>query len=168
MLGRHDGEWCNGNTNDSDSFILGSNPSSPATCLHGQAVKTSPSHGENWGSSPHGGVKATAYAVAFLFEDLCWMKLTGARFRLHGRDGREAFFPFGGFGLSCHSDGSNALFLLHVSEERVEAADFAFRSVCSGSAALSVLLMWEEVAETANCGKSTAVSALCVRRMYRN
>ena len=130
--------------------------------------KTSPSHGENWGSSPHGGVKATAYAVAFLFEDLCWMKLTGARFRLHGRDEREAFFPFGGFGLSCHSDGSNAIFLLHVSEERVEAADFAFRSVCSGNAALSVLLMWEEVAETANCGKSTAVSALCVRRMYRN
>ena len=24
-------EWCNGNTNDSDSFILGSNPSSAAT-----------------------------------------------------------------------------------------------------------------------------------------
>lgn len=34
--GRHNGmdyiaEWCNGNTNDSDSFILGSNPSSAAT-----------------------------------------------------------------------------------------------------------------------------------------
>ena len=96
------------------------------------------------------------------------MKPAEACVRLHGRDGREAFFPFGGFGLSCHSDGSNALFPLHVSEERVEAADFAFRSVCSGSAALSMLLMWEEVAETANCGKSTAVSALCVRRMYRN
>ena len=27
-------------------------------CLHGQAVKTSPSHGENWGSSPHGAAKA--------------------------------------------------------------------------------------------------------------
>ena len=32
----HDAEWCNGNTNDSDSFILGSNPSSAATCLHSQ------------------------------------------------------------------------------------------------------------------------------------
>ena len=35
-----------------------SNPSSAAICLHGQAVKTSPSHGENWGSSPHGGAIA--------------------------------------------------------------------------------------------------------------
>ena len=26
--------------------------------LHGQAVKTSPSHGENWGSSPHGGARS--------------------------------------------------------------------------------------------------------------
>lgn len=26
----NDAEWCNGNTNDSDSFILGSNPSSAA------------------------------------------------------------------------------------------------------------------------------------------
>ena len=26
----HIAEWCNGNTNDSDSFILGSNPSSAA------------------------------------------------------------------------------------------------------------------------------------------
>ena len=49
-------ELCNGSTHDSDSCCLGSNPSSAAsTSLHGQAVKTSPSHGENWGSSPHGG-----------------------------------------------------------------------------------------------------------------
>ena len=48
-------EWCNGSTYDSDSYCLGSNPSSAAISLHGQAVKTSPSHGENWGSSPHGG-----------------------------------------------------------------------------------------------------------------
>ena len=48
-------ELCNGSTYDSDSYCLGSNPSSAAICLHGQAVKTSPSHGENWGSSPHGG-----------------------------------------------------------------------------------------------------------------
>ena len=26
---------------------------------HGQAVKTSPSHGENWGSIPHGATKKT-------------------------------------------------------------------------------------------------------------
>ena len=50
-------ELCNGSTYDSDSYCLGSNPSSAAICLHGQAVKTSPSHGENWGSSPHGGAK---------------------------------------------------------------------------------------------------------------
>ena len=48
-------ELCNGSTYDSDSYCLGSNPSSAAIRLHGQAVKTSPSHGENWGSSPHGG-----------------------------------------------------------------------------------------------------------------
>ena len=49
-------ELCNGSTHDSDSCCLGSNPSSAASIsLHGQAVKTSPSHGENWGSSPHGG-----------------------------------------------------------------------------------------------------------------
>ena len=29
-------------------------------CLHGQAVKTSPSHGENWGSSPHGGAELSS------------------------------------------------------------------------------------------------------------
>ena len=33
---KHLAEWCNGNTNDSDSFILGSNPSSAAICLHSQ------------------------------------------------------------------------------------------------------------------------------------
>src|SRR3954451_22566730 len=27
------GEWCNGSTTDSDSVCLGSNPSSPATCI---------------------------------------------------------------------------------------------------------------------------------------
>ncbi len=27
------GEWCNGSTYDSDSYCLGSNPSSPALCL---------------------------------------------------------------------------------------------------------------------------------------
>ena len=49
-------ELCKGSTNDSDSFSPGSNPGSAASiCRHGQAVKTSPSHGENRGSSPRGG-----------------------------------------------------------------------------------------------------------------
>ena len=46
-------ELCNGSTYDSDSYCLGSNPSSPAR-LHGQAVKTSPSQGEIRGSIPLG------------------------------------------------------------------------------------------------------------------
>ena len=29
-----DGEWCNGSTYDSDSYCQGSNPCSPAICLH--------------------------------------------------------------------------------------------------------------------------------------
>ena len=33
-----------------------------SVCLHGQAVKTSPSHGGIWGSIPHGGTK---YGAAF-------------------------------------------------------------------------------------------------------
>ena len=51
-----DGELCNGSTYDSDSYCLGSNPSSPAR-LHGQAVKTSPSQGEIRGSIPLGATK---------------------------------------------------------------------------------------------------------------
>ena len=51
------GELCNGSTYDSDSYCLGSNPSSPAISLHGQAVKTSPSQGEIRGSIPLGGAK---------------------------------------------------------------------------------------------------------------
>ena len=49
------GELCNGSTYDSDSYCLGSNPSSPAICLHGQAVKTLPSQGKIMGSIPIGG-----------------------------------------------------------------------------------------------------------------
>ena len=49
------GELCNGSTYDSDSYCLGSNPSSPASCLHGQAVKTLPSQGKIMGSIPIGG-----------------------------------------------------------------------------------------------------------------
>ena len=50
-----DGELCNGSTYDSDSYCLGSNPSSPAISLHGQAVKTLPSQGRIMGSIPIGG-----------------------------------------------------------------------------------------------------------------
>ena len=52
-------ELCNGSTYDSDSYCLGSNPSSPAISLHGQAVKTSPSQGEIRGSIPLGGARST-------------------------------------------------------------------------------------------------------------
>ena len=51
---KRNGELCNGSTYDSDSYCLGSNPSSPAKWLHGQAVKTSPSQGEIRGSIPLG------------------------------------------------------------------------------------------------------------------
>ena len=51
---KRNGELCNGSTYDSDSYCLGSNPSSPAISLHGQAVKTSPSQGEIRGSIPLG------------------------------------------------------------------------------------------------------------------
>ncbi len=49
-------EWCNGSTYDSDSYCLGSNPSSAANiCPHGQVVKIPPSHGGDRGSNPLGG-----------------------------------------------------------------------------------------------------------------
>ena len=34
--------------------------------LHGQAVKTSPSHGGIWGSIPHGGAKNNRYQTGYL------------------------------------------------------------------------------------------------------
>ena len=65
------GELCNGSTYDSDSYCLGSNPSSPAIWLHGQAVKTSPSQGENRGSIPLGAAIRKAFncneLMAFFF-----------------------------------------------------------------------------------------------------
>ena len=62
------GELCNGSTYDSDSYCLGSNPSSPAICLHGQAVKTLPSQGKIMGSIPIGGAKRPiASAIGFFF-----------------------------------------------------------------------------------------------------
>ena len=62
------GELCNGSTYDSDSYCLGSNPSSPAICLHGQAVKTLPSQGKIMGSIPIGGAKRPiAFAIGFFF-----------------------------------------------------------------------------------------------------
>ena len=65
-LAVYDAEWCNGSTYDSDSYCLGSNPSSAANGLacqkkrgHMQApmvkrFKTPPSHGGNRGSNPLG------------------------------------------------------------------------------------------------------------------
>ena len=62
------GELCNGSTYDSDSYCLGSNPSSPAIRLHGQAVKTLPSQGKIMGSIPIGGAKKPiAFAIGFFF-----------------------------------------------------------------------------------------------------
>ena len=62
------GELCNGSTYDSDSYCLGSNPSSPAICLHGQAVKTLPSQGKIMGSIPIGGAtKQNVFVLFFLF-----------------------------------------------------------------------------------------------------
>ena len=59
LLQKNVAELCNGSTYDSDSYCLGSNPSSPAR-LHGQAVKTSPSQGEIRGSIPLGATSAKA------------------------------------------------------------------------------------------------------------
>ena len=38
LAAKADGEWCNGSTYDSDSYCLGSNPSSPAFFIHGSVV----------------------------------------------------------------------------------------------------------------------------------
>ena len=68
QLQLHIGELCNGSTYDSDSYCLGSNPSSPAISLHGQAVKTLPSQGKIMGSIPIGGAKRPiAEAIGFFF-----------------------------------------------------------------------------------------------------
>ena len=61
------GELCNGSTYDSDSYCLGSNPSSPAIRLHGQAVKTLPSQGKIMGSIPIGGATKQNDCVLFFF-----------------------------------------------------------------------------------------------------
>ena len=61
------GELCNGSTYDSDSYCLGSNPSSPAISLHGQAVKTLPSQGKIMGSIPIGGAKGHSKSCGFLY-----------------------------------------------------------------------------------------------------
>ena len=68
QLQLHIGELCNGSTYDSDSYCLGSNPSSPAISLHGQAVKTLPSQGKIMGSIPIGGAtKQNVFVLFFLF-----------------------------------------------------------------------------------------------------
>ena len=61
------GELCNGSTYDSDSYCLGSNPSSPAIRLHGQAVKTLPSQGKIMGSIPIGGATKQNDCVLFFY-----------------------------------------------------------------------------------------------------
>ena len=67
QLQLHIGELCNGSTYDSDSYCLGSNPSSPAISLHGQAVKTLPSQGKIMGSIPIGGAtKQNVFVLFFL------------------------------------------------------------------------------------------------------
>lgn len=43
---------CNGSTYDSDSYCLGSNPSTTAICPYSLAVRTLPSHGRIRGSIP--------------------------------------------------------------------------------------------------------------------
>ena len=67
QLQLHIGELCNGSTYDSDSYCLGSNPSSPAIRLHGQAVKTLPSQGKIMGSIPIGGATKQNDCVLFFF-----------------------------------------------------------------------------------------------------
>ena len=67
QLQLHIGELCNGSTYDSDSYCLGSNPSSPAISLHGQAVKTLPSQGKIMGSIPIGGAKFTIRCCGWFF-----------------------------------------------------------------------------------------------------
>ena len=74
QLQLHIGELCNGSTYDSDSYCLGSNPSSPAISLHGQAVKTLPSQGKIMGSIPIGG--ATKQNVFVLFFCSVFFKLS--------------------------------------------------------------------------------------------
>ena len=88
-------ELCNGSTHDSDSCCLGSNPSSAASIsLHGQAVKTSPSHGENWGSSPHGGTnhvdEANAPSTFFCVFHTETPTLGAGVFCLRARNARES------------------------------------------------------------------------------
>ena len=65
------GELCNGSTYDSDSYCLGSNPSSPAICLHGQAVKTLPSQGKIRGSIPLGGATSHDESRGFFLFLFC-------------------------------------------------------------------------------------------------
>ena len=86
------GELCNGSTYDSDSYCLGSNPSSPAIRLHGQAVKTLPSQGKIMGSIPIGG--ATKQNDCVLFFYLLKNRFSAfAAFALFERDA-PCFFTF--------------------------------------------------------------------------
>ena len=81
QLQLHIGELCNGSTYDSDSYCLGSNPSSPAISLHGQAVKTLPSQGKIMGSIPIGGAtKQNVFVLFFLFR---FFKLCFPPFRFY-------------------------------------------------------------------------------------
>ena len=93
-----DAELCKGSTNDSDSFSPGSNPGSAASiCRHGQAVKTSPSHGENRGSSPRGGAEKSRASDFFLLYVHFFLRLSslfGLFVKCWGAtSGREGFWP---------------------------------------------------------------------------
>ena len=108
QLQLHIGELCNGSTYDSDSYCLGSNPSSPAISLHGQAVKTLPSQGKIMGSIPIGG--ATKQNVFVLF--FCC----------------SVFFK-----LSSPSVFIKSLYrILHLCQVFLSVPSFAFSMECAG------------------------------------
>ena len=105
----HIAELCNGSTYDSDSYCLGSSPSSPAISLHGQAVKTLPSQGKIMGSIPIGGAtKQNVFVLFFccsVFFKLC--------------------FPPSVFIKSLYR-------ILHLCQVFLRAPSFAFSMECAG------------------------------------
>ena len=108
QLQLHSGELCNGSTYDSDSYCLGSNPSSPAISLHGQAVKTLPSQGKIMGSIPIGGAtKQNVFVLFFLFR---FFKLC---------------FPPSVFIKSLYR-------ILHLCQVFLRVSSFAFSMECAG------------------------------------
>ena len=134
-------ELCNGSTHDSDSCCLGSNPSSAAsTSLHGQAVKTSPSHGENWGSSPHGGTNIVhaSHGRFFLFPPTRACAAGGLPARRHSDAihsvQRHAFFRESCSFSSTRSCATRrAYFSAKDGAEAAAAGGSSWRMICSPS-----------------------------------